>query len=74
MFDSLSRRYHVLKDNFASMFSAREQAEVENFSAFGSTVTRGIKIAKRHERSLMGPGTGLLEFGGNARVFDWAAV
>lgn len=74
VFDAISSRYRVLKESFANLFSASRNAVVENLSAFGCTVTKGLQIAKRHSERMIGPGAILLEFGGNDCDFDWAAV
>ena len=74
VFDTISSRYKVLKENFANLFSASRNAVVENWSVFGCTVTKGLQIAKRHFERGADAGALLLEFGGNDCDYDWATV
>lgn len=74
IFDALQNRYRFVADNFAKLFSLSYNIGVENYAAFGCTVTKGMKLIRRHEAQLAGSGCVLLEFGGNDCDFDWAKV
>lgn len=74
IFDEINNKYRFLKDSFAKLFSQAFGIDVENYAAFGCTVSKGMKLMHRHGESMKNSGYVLLEFGGNDCDFDWAAV
>ena len=70
LYDEEERRYVTSRDSFAARL-ADDGAEVDNFSVFGCTVTKGLQLAQRHQARLAGADVVLMEFGGNDCDFHW---
>lgn len=74
VFDSVRKKYILLKDSFVGMIQRNTNILVSNYSKFGCTITKGNEIIKKHESELSQYDYTLLEFGGNDCDFDWAAI
>lgn len=74
VFDSIRRKYRVLKDCFAASIEAAENLSVTNYSKFGCTITKGREILERHAAELSSYDFTVFEFGGNDCDFDWHAI
>lgn len=74
IFDEIQDRYRFLKDNFVRLFSENFDIAVKNFSSFGCTVTKGLKLLDRHIKELPSTEAVVLEFGGNDCDYNWAEV
>lgn len=74
VFDSVMRKYILLKDNFVNMLKGSTNISVKNYSLFGCTVTKGLEILRRHKDEICNYDYTALEFGGNDCDFDWAQV
>ena len=66
-------KYEALKLNLLSLFG-RDNINIKNYSVFGSTISKGLNLAQRHERDLYKYDHVFLEFGGNDCDFDWADI
>ncbi|MDR2355591.1 MAG: SGNH/GDSL hydrolase family protein [Clostridiales Family XIII bacterium] len=73
VFDAVKKKYSLLKDSFANRLG-REGFRVTNHARFGCTVTEGMKILLRCQKTLGACDLTLLEFGGNDCDYDWDAV
>ena len=67
-------RYVFTQDNFVSRVSEDMAVPIDNFSGFGCTVTKGLKMMERHGGDLSKYDYVALEFGGNDCDFDWRAI
>lgn len=74
VFDSVQKKYTLLKNSFANLLVRTTHISVNNFSKFGCTVTKGSEVLKKHQEELHQYDYTVLEFGGNDCDFDWAAV
>lgn len=74
VFDSIRRKYRVLKDCFAASIETAENLSVTNYSKFGCTITKGREILERHAAELSSYDFTVFEFGGNDCDFDWHAI
>lgn len=74
VFDSVRKKYILLKDSFVGMIQRNTNILINNYSKFGCTITKGSEILKKHESELKQYDYTLLEFGGNDCDFDWAAI
>lgn len=74
VFDSVRDKYILLKDSFVNMVRNGGNFAVNNYSRFGSTVSKGLEMLTRHKSELSGSDYTVLEFGGNDCDFDWAEV
>lgn len=72
--DSISKKYVILRDSFASRVQTGEHFEVKNYSRFGSTITKGQEILSKRIDELKEYDYVALEFGGNDCDFNWAKV
>ena len=70
LYDEEGGRYVTSRDSFAARL-ADDGAEVDNFSVFGCTVTKGLQLAQRHQARLAGADVVLMDFGGNDCDFHW---
>ena len=74
VFDSVPKRYILLRDCFANRIKGCFPVAIRNYSKFGCTVTRGLELLCRHKDELCGYDYTVLEFGGNDCDYDWAEV
>lgn len=74
VFDSVHKKYMLLKDSFLSMLQKGTNITVSNYSKFGCTITKGGEILKKHQNELCNYDYTVLEFGGNDCDFDWAQI
>ncbi len=73
-FDSVRKKYILLKDSFVSMIERNSHIVIRNFSKFGCTVVKGGEVLKKHLSELGRYDYTVLEFGGNDCDFNWAEV
>lgn len=74
VFDSLLKRYRLLKEGVVSLFTRETALDVTNCAVFGATIVKGEQQLARRLDSLSGYSYALLEFGGNDCDFDWKAI
>jgi len=74
VFDSVLKKYILLRDCFANRIKSSFPLIIKNYSKFGCTVTKGMEMLRRHKSELAGYDYTVLEFGGNDCDFDWAEV
>lgn len=74
VFDSVLKKYTLLKDSFANLVKSGANVAMQNYSKFGSTVTKGLETLTRHRGELKDYDYIALEFGGNDCDFNWADV
>lgn len=74
IYDRNTQRYSVTRDSFGSVSAGKLGVELDNFSRFGCTMTKGAEIIEKRLGSLNGYEAVMLEFGGNDCDFDWAQV
>lgn len=74
VFDSVHKKYMLLKDSFIGLLEKATNIAVSNYSKFGCTVTKGGEILKKHQSELSKCDYTILEFGGNDCDFDWAKI
>ena len=74
LLDPQQGRYICGRSGFADRLDRLENIEVENFSVFGCTVSKGLRLAERHSAKLEGADAVLLEFGGNDCDFHWTEI
>lgn len=74
VFDSLLNRYTLLKDSFVNCVRSVSGITVRNYSKFGSTVTKGLEMLRRHTGELKDYDYIVLEFGGNDCDYNWAEI
>jgi acyl-CoA thioesterase I len=74
VFDSVQKKYTLLKNNFVSIIEHSANILINNYSKFGCTVTKGEEVLKKHRAELNQYDYTVLEFGGNDCDFDWAEV
>lgn len=66
--------YNISDDNFVQKCEDRLGVEVENFSRFGCTVSKGLDIIERQSSKLNEAGFAILGWGGNDCAFNWEEV
>ncbi len=74
IYDSAQRRYQLIRENAAALYSRVSGVVVKNYASFGCTLGKGWRILRRHLEELAHCDRVILEFGGNDCDFDWAAV
>lgn len=74
IFDAALGKYEFIRSGFVTMVERCFQIQVDNFSRFGCTVTKGGILLKRHTPDLGKYKYVALEFGGNDCDYDWSAV
>lgn len=74
VFDSLLDRYTLLKDSFVNCVHSVSGISIRNYSKFGSTVTKGLEMLRRHTEELKNYDYIVLEFGGNDCDYNWAEI
>ena len=67
IFDSIRRKYRVIKDCFAASMETQEHLRVTNYSKFGCTITKGRELLERHAAELSSYDFVVFEFG----LFNW---
>lgn len=72
--DSVLKKYILLKDSFANRVKSGADLVMQNYSKFGSTVTKGLQTLTKHQDELKKYDYIALEFGGNDCDFNWANV
>lgn len=71
--DEQNNRYVNGKHGFGAELE-ESGLEVENFSVFGCTVEKGLKLEHRHEVKIQTADVVLLELGGNDSDFKWKEI
>jgi len=66
VYDDVTGKYIVHKAGFPE--------SIRNFSSFGCTSERGIKIMQRHDSALSSFERVFIEYGGNDSDFDWKSI
>ncbi len=74
IFDSVMKKYILLKDCFANMIKTSSNIIVKNYSKFGSTISKGLETLYQHKDELINFDYIALEFGGNDCNFDWGEI
>lgn len=74
IFDAVKNRYVYVKNSFANLISSRNNIEIENFSKFGCTITKGADILEQHMAEAEESIITVLEFGGNDSDYDWRQI
>ncbi len=74
VFDSVQKKYTLLKDCFVNMLQNSANIVINNYSKFGCTITKGCDLLKKHQEELRKYDYTVLEFGGNDCDFDWREV
>jgi acyl-CoA thioesterase I len=74
VFDSVQKKYTLLKNSFVNMIVHSVNISVNNYSKFGCTVTKGSEVLKKHQDELNQYDYTVLEFGGNDCDLDWTEV
>jgi lysophospholipase L1-like esterase len=74
VFDSVLKKYTLLKNCFANLIKNSANVAVKNYSKFGSTVSKGMEMLYRHQDELKNYDYIALEFGGNDCDYNWAEV
>lgn len=74
VFDSVLKKYILLRDSFVNRIMGSFPVRIRNYSSFGCTVTRGMDLLCKHKGELPGYDYTVLEFGGNDCDYDWAEV
>jgi lysophospholipase L1-like esterase len=73
--DDVAGRYRVMKDNAVILCSQALKVTIENFSKFGSTVTKGSqRLISQLDRGSKPCDIAILEFGGNDCDLPWEQV
>jgi lysophospholipase L1-like esterase len=74
VFDSVRKKYSLLRDSFTNIVQSQQNITVINFARFGCTISMGSEIVRRHESELGRYDYTVLEFGGNDCDYNWAEV
>ncbi|MCI1965166.1 MAG: SGNH/GDSL hydrolase family protein [Oscillospiraceae bacterium] len=74
VFDSVLKKYTLLRDCFANLIKSSFPVIIKNYSKFGCTITKGMEMLCRHQNELSGYDYTVLEFGGNDCDYNWAEV
>ena len=74
VFDSVLKKYTLLRDCFANRIMGSFPVSIQNYSRFGCTVTKGLDLLRRHKGELSQYDYTVLEFGGNDCDFNWKEV
>ncbi|MEG2200508.1 MAG: SGNH/GDSL hydrolase family protein, partial [Anaerovorax sp.] len=74
VYDDEKEKYVFLEDSFVHLFQQEQQIGVKNFSKFGCTTCKGVKILDAHVEELENFDYTVLEFGGNDCDYNWKDV
>ena len=73
-YDAAMKKYIFLKESFVNIFSSITGIAVDNYSKFGCTLKKGIKIVERYLPKLKDYDYTIFEFGGNDCNFNWKEI
>lgn len=74
IFDTVTQKYRVLKNNSTAVFNKLSGIAVKNYSRFGCTVTKSVNSLKMCIKKEERPDYALIELGGNDCDYDWKEV
>ncbi len=74
VYDREKGRYVPLDESFVRLVEREEHCEIENFSRFGCTVTRGEQLVDQNAARIESADYVVLEFGGNDSDYDWKKI
>lgn len=74
VFDSVLKKYILLKDSFTNCIGKSAHLALQNYSKFGCTVSKGLEALRRHRDELKNYDFIVLEFGGNDCDYNWAEI
>lgn len=72
--DEISRKYRILKESAADLFSRENHVNVKNYSKFGCTSEKALQISETVLKDHLSSGVILIELGGNDCDFNWDMV
>ncbi|MEG0751801.1 MAG: SGNH/GDSL hydrolase family protein [Oscillospiraceae bacterium] len=72
--DVTKEKYRTIKECFANLLSESLGFELENFSKFGCTVTKGSELVRRHANDIARADYTVIEFGGNDSDRIWSDI
>ena len=72
--DEAKKKYVFSKNSFVDLFHKITKVDVENYSKFGCTITKGEELLKKHIDTVSNYSETVLEFGGNDCDFNWAEI
>ena len=72
--DKASQRYKLVKFNLMEPLRQLKYVSLKNYSSFGCTVTKGLKLIDRYADELSGYDHVILSFGGNDCNFLWQEI
>ncbi len=74
VYDPEKERYVPSENSFVKLIEQEARCQIENFSRYGCTVTRGKELMEKHVEKIEAADYVLLEFGGNDSDFDWKKI
>ena len=74
IYDKDKGRYVPLDKSFVKLVENEENCEIENFSRFGCTVTKGEQLVDKNAEKIENSDFVVLEFGGNDSDHDWKKI
>jgi len=74
IFDSENQRYKTIKDCYANLIKDKYNIDVLNYSKFGCTSTKAIKILEWNKEKVATSRYTIIELGGNDCDQDWGAI
>lgn len=74
VYDQEEDKHVILQNNFLNLLAEKLHLTIKNYSVFGATINKGLKMFARNERKILHPGIALIEFGGNDCDFLWSEV
>ncbi|MBN1324927.1 MAG: SGNH/GDSL hydrolase family protein [Alphaproteobacteria bacterium] len=72
--DEISKKYKILKESAADLFSRENHVEIKNHAKFGCTSEKALDIIQNILKSETPSGIIMLELGGNDCDFNWDNV
>lgn len=72
--DEISRKYKILKESAADLFSRENKVVVKNHAKFGCTSEKALEITRKILESETDSGIIMLELGGNDCDYNWDKV
>lgn len=72
--DEISRKYKILKESAADLFSRENNVVVKNHAKFGCTSEKALEITRKILESETDSGIIMLELGGNDCDYNWDKV